>query len=95
MLTMNTDEFRAGLKKKILSSPSQEAVKRVIDVVVKELNPDGENIAFFIQFVDKLIYSLELYDPMNQTALEWSNIKMARIYLLQIKLKKKFEIGLS
>lgn len=95
MLTMNTDEFRAGLKRKILSSSSQEAVKRAIDAAVKELDSHGESITLFVKFVDKLIHGLELYDPMNQTAQEWSNIKMARIYLLQIKLKKKFEAGLS
>ena len=72
---------------------SQEEVKRFIEGALKALEQntvDGQSIA---RFIDKVISDLELFNPMNKEAQQWSNIKFAGILFNRIKNHSTAEVS--
>ena len=80
-----SDEYRCKLINNLLFASSQDEVKRYVDDGVQELRNHQANGHIVIRFVDKTINQLEQFNPLNKNSQEWSNIKMARIYLNRIK----------
>ncbi len=80
-----TDEKKFRLVETLLHASGQEEVKRVIDAAVEGLGNLEFNDQFLVRIVEKTISELEQFSPMNKDFQQWSNIKMARIYLNRIK----------
>ena len=81
------EEYRAALMNKILVAVSQEDIQQLVGRAIKELEQemtDSYTIAFF---TEKCIRELELFNPMNIEARQWSNIKTAKVYFQRIKYK--------
>ena len=89
------DKLRAKLKKQILSSTSQQSVKLVIDEALEKLNKYKITANTFSGFIGKMIYDLDLYDPISKTHTQRTNIKMARMHFLQIQWELKIEAGIK
>ena len=75
------DNDRSTLIQQILSAKSQDEVKRVIDTSLKTTRPDP----VIRSFVDRVLSDILQSDPMNQSAEQWSNLKMAKIYFNRIR----------
>ena len=84
-LIMSLDEYRTKLINKILMAASQEEVKRFIDGAIKALEQNDLNGHIISRFIEKIISDLELFNPMNKEAQQWSNIKCAGVLLNRIK----------
>ena len=84
-MAKNLDEYRCKLVSKILQSGSQEEVKRYFDAAIKGMKSHNVNGHIMVRFIDKVLFELESYSPMTQEPQQWSNIKMGRIYGLQLK----------
>lgn len=84
-MSLSMDEYRTKLINKILFAASQEEVKRFIDAAIKALEQNKVNGHIISRFIEKLISDLELFDPMEKEAQQWSNIKFARILFNRIK----------
>lgn len=85
-LTLN--EYTAKLINKILFAASQDEVKRFIDVAMKAMEKNNVNRHITARFLDKIIGEMDLFNPMNKDAQQWSNITTAKILLNRIKLRK-------
>jgi len=84
-MPLSLDDYRTKLIDKILFSTSQEEVKRFIDTAIKALGEHKVNAHIIARFLDKISSELELFDPMDKDAQQWSNIKVARIHFFRIK----------
>lgn len=83
-MSLSLDSYRAKLINKILQAASQEDVKRFIAMAIKSLEQHKLNGHIVTRFLEKTTTQLELLDPMEKSAQEWSNIQMARILLKRI-----------
>ncbi len=84
-MSLTLDEYRRKLVNKLLLASNQDDVKRLIDAGVEGLIKNGVNGHIVFRFVEKALNELEQFSPMNKEAQQWSNIKIARIYLNRIK----------
>ncbi|MEO8769652.1 MAG: hypothetical protein ABI402_06195 [Ferruginibacter sp.] len=89
-MSLSLTEYQGKLISKIMCATSQEEVKRYIETAMKSLELYKLNGHIIHRFVDKIIYELELFSPINKNANQWSNIKMARVCFN--KIKTKFEM---
>ncbi len=83
-MSISINDYRSKLINKILSSASQEDVKRYIDAAMKGLSEHKVNGHFVVRFVEKVSKELAEFNPMDYGAQQWANIKMARIRFNQI-----------
>ena len=88
-MSLSLTDYRSKLITKIMFAGSQEEVKRFIDTAMKSLEQQISDEYTIACFVNKTIDELELFSPMNNQALQWSNIKMARISFNKIKRKSE------
>lgn len=79
-----------ALINKILVAESQQEVKLSIDNLLGKMKQRTDPAANVAGFVDTTIHHLENLNPMDKDAMQWSNIKMARIHLQHIK--RAFEL---
>lgn len=79
------DDYRCKLIGKILQACSQDEVKRYCAAAIKGLEGHKVNAFIIARFIDKAIGDLEQFSPMDKDAQQWSNIKVARIYLKRTK----------
>jgi hypothetical protein len=77
-------EYRCILINKILFSTSQEEVKRCIDAAMRDLLQHKVNGHLVTRFTERMSKDLAEFSPMDHSAQQWSNIKMARIQFNQI-----------
>lgn len=84
-MDLSLTDYRSKLMTKIMLSNSQEEVKRYIDAALKSLEQHKLHGHIIIRFIDKMIAELDLFNPMDKDAQQWSNIHMARISFKQIK----------
>lgn len=84
-MSLTLNEYRAKLITKILFAGSQEEVKRFIDTAIKALENNKVNGHIIARFVDKIIKELNLFNPMNKDAQQWSNITMGKILFNRIR----------
>lgn len=84
-MALSLTDYRAKLISKILFSASQDEVKRYIDTAVKKLEQHGTGGHIIARFIEKTLDELEGFSPMNKNALQWSNIKTAKIMLYRIQ----------
>lgn len=78
-------EYRSKLIAHILYARSQDEVSSFIDAAIAALEKNrvhGHNIA---RLVDKILFELGEFSPMNNHAQHWSNIKIALILFHRIK----------
>jgi hypothetical protein len=85
IMSLLSDEYCTNFLEKILFSASQEGVKRIIDVTIKDLEQRKAGTYIIASFVDKITIELDSLNPMNKDAQQWSNIKIARIQFFRIK----------
>ena len=81
------DDYRCKLINKILFAGSEEDVMRYADAAMKGLEQHKVNGHIISRFVTKLIGELEKYNPMDEEAQQWSNVRVAIIYFSHIKQK--------
>ena len=86
-MALRLDEYRTKLINKILFARSQDEVKRFIDAAMKAMDQYKVNGHLIVRFVDKMYSELNLFNPMNKDAQQWSNISMAKIIFNRIKLQ--------
>ena len=84
-MPLGSDEYRCKLINNLLFASSHDEVKELVDDGVQELRNHEANGHIVIRFVNKTIEQLEQFNPLNKNSQQWSNIKMARIYLNRIK----------
>ena len=84
-MPLSLDEYRCKLINKILFAASQEEVRRYCDAAMKGLEQQNVNGHIVIRFIYKIISELELFNPMNKNAQQWSNIRVARIQFNRIR----------
>lgn len=80
-MALSLDLYRAELINKVLLATSQEEVKKLIATAVQSLEQHKLNGHIITRFLEKTLDQLELLDPMEKSASQWSNIRMARIFL--------------
>ena len=78
-------EIRADLITKIKVASSQNEVKYMIDKAMQKLEENKIAGNMVSGFTDNMLSELESFSPMNKDAQQWSNIKMAMIWLHQKK----------
>ena len=86
-MALRLDEYRTKLIDKILFARSQDEVKRFIDTAIKALDQYNVNGHLIVRFVDKMYSQLDLFNPLNKDAQQWSNISMAKSNFNRIKLQ--------
>lgn len=84
-MDLSLTDYRSKLIAKIMLSNSQAEVKRYIDAALKSLEQHKLHGHIITRFVDKMIAELEIFNPMDKDAQQWSNIHMARIVFKQVK----------
>ena len=84
-MSLSLDEYRSKLINKILSAGSQEEVQRFCNAAIRGLERHEVNGHIILRFAEKTIHELQLFNPMNKNAQQWSNIQMARIQFNRIK----------
>lgn len=84
-MSLSLNEFTAKLINNILFAASQEDVKRFTDAAMKALEQNKVNGHIRVRFVNRVIGKLELFNPVNKNAQQWSNIKIAGIFFNRIK----------
>ncbi len=83
-MDLSLTDYRSKVIAKIIHANSQEEVKRYIDTAIKSLEQHKLHGHIISRFADKMLAELELFNPMEKDAQEWSNINMARIVFKQI-----------
>lgn len=86
-MSLSLDEYRTKLVNHILYAESQNEVKRFIDAAVNALEKNKINGHLIDLFVNKIIFELDGFSPMNKDAQHWSNIRIASILFKRIKNK--------
>ncbi len=84
-MTLRLPDYRAKLINKILFSNSQDEVKRYIETAIRKLQQHGVGGHIVARFIEKTLDELEAFSPMNKNALQWSNIKVAKVFLFRIQ----------
>lgn len=84
-MSVSLDDFRTKLINKILFAASQGEVKRFIGTAMNVLELNKVNDHLINGFIEKISSDLELFNPMQKEAQQWSNIKMAMILCNRIK----------
>ncbi len=84
-----TDTHFTKLINDIMLAGSQQEVRLSIDAAISALNKYKADDNIETYFIDKITDELEKFDPLNETAQQWSNIKMVMIDLRQFKHKSK------
>lgn len=84
-MSLSLDEYRCELINKILFAGSQDEVKRFCDAAIKGLGHHNVNAYIVVRFVDRIIFELEQFNPMNKDAQQWSNINVAKILFKRVR----------
>ena len=84
-MPVNIHDFRCNLINKILFSTSQDEVKKNIAASMKFLTTKPVAEDLMLPFIERISKDLSEFNPMDQGAQQWANIKMARIQFNQIK----------
>ncbi|MCP9752616.1 hypothetical protein [Ferruginibacter sp. HRS2-29] len=84
-MSLSLDDYRTKLINKILFASSQEEVKGFIDTAIKAFGQHKVSVHIIVRFLDKISSELDLFNPMDKDAQQWSNIKVARIHFFRIK----------
>ena len=82
MFTQDND--RSTLIQQILSAKSQEEVTKLIDASLNWTRSDLLGDSGLRSFVDRILSEIRQCDPLSNSAEQWSNLKMARIYFNRI-----------
>lgn len=86
---MPLEESRIELINKILFAVSQDEVKSLIDATINTLEQNNLNDYVILRFSEKMIFNLELFNPMKKDAQQWSNIQIAKIIFNRIRNRLK------
>ena len=82
---MFTQDFeRSTLLQQILSAKSQDEVMKLIDASIKWTRSDLLGDSGLRSFVDRILNEIRQSDPLSNSAEQWSNLKMAKIYFNRI-----------
>jgi len=92
-MTLTLNEYTAKLINKILFAASQDEVKRFIDAAMLALEKNNVNGHIIKRFLDKIISELDMFNPMDKKAKQWSNISTAKILLNRIKHKHNTSVS--
>lgn len=84
-MPISLNDSGKALINKILVAESQQEVKQCIDNLLGKMKQRNDSAANVAGFVDSTVHHLENLNPMDKDAMQWSNIKMARIHLQHIK----------
>lgn len=84
-MSLTLDEYRTKLINKILFASTQDEAGHLVTASLTALEQKKINGHIISRFIDKVLYELELFSPMDQEAQQWSNIKIAMIHFLRIK----------
>src|ERR1700733_4718439 len=85
VMTSSLNEFKVKLINRILFASSQVEVQRFSDAAIKTLTQNKLDDDIIVRFVDKMLLELDLFNPMNKNAQQWSNISMAKIIFYRFK----------
>jgi hypothetical protein len=85
IMPLSLDDYRAKLINHILYAQSQEEVNSFIAAAMAALEQNKVKESIISRFVDKAIAELAAFNPMNNDAQHWSNIRIARILFNRIK----------
>ncbi len=86
-MAVSLNEYKTKLINKILFASSQTEVQKFSDAAIKTLKQSKLDEDIIVRFVDKMISELDLFNPMNKNAQQWSNISMAKIIFNRYKNK--------
>ncbi len=78
------DYERSTLLQQILSAKSQDEVMKLIDASIKWTRTDLLGDSGLRSFVDRTLNEIRQSDPLSNSAEQWSNLKMAKIYFNRI-----------
>ena len=84
-MSLILNEYRSKLITHILQAKSQHEVSSLIDAAIKALEQNRVHGHIIVRFVDKTLFELSEFSPMNNHAQHWSNIKIALILFTRIK----------
>jgi hypothetical protein len=84
-MTTSLNEKKSDLISHIMVAKSQVEVEQCITAAVYALQQNIGNEAVLASFVDNLADELYSFNPYKENAIQWSNIKMARIIINRIK----------
>ena len=84
-MSVKLNEYRTKQINSILAATSQEEVKSSIDTTIRMLKQSQVHAMSIPGFVDEIIAQLELFNPMNKNAQQWSNIQVAKIFFYRLK----------
>ena len=84
-MSVKLSEYRTKQINSILAATSQEEVKSSIDNTIRMLKQSQSHAMAIPGFVDDIIAQLELFNPMNKNAQQWSNIQVAKIFFYRLK----------
>ena len=84
-MSVKLSEYRTKQINSILAATSQEEVKSSIDNTIRMLKQSQSHAMSIPGFVDDIIAQLELFNPMNKNAQQWSNIQVAKIFFYRLK----------
>ena len=83
------DDYRRKLINKILLSTSPDEVRRFINTAIRSLIDHKVHGYIIVRFIDKTLYDLEEFNPINKEEQQWNNIIMAKDHFTQFR--RKFE----
>jgi hypothetical protein len=92
-MSLSLDEFCGKIIDRILLAESHEEVGWVSGAAMQRLEDHHLNPPIIASFVAKIICELELFNPMDKNAQEWSNIRMARIQFKRIRQQLRASVG--
>jgi hypothetical protein len=83
------DDYRRKLINKILLSSSPDEARRFINTAIRSLVDHKVHGYIIVRFIDKTLYDLQEFNPINNDEQQWNNIAMAKDYFTQFR--RKFE----
>ena len=86
-MSLSLDEYRTKIINYILHAKSNDEVSRFIDTAINSLEHNRVNGHIIVRFVDRIIGEFDEFNPMNEDAQHWSNIRVAKILFKRIKIK--------
>jgi len=84
-MSLTITEYRCKLINLILCARCEEDVKRFINASIKGLKQCKLNGHLILRFVEKTAQDLDAFLPGNKDGQQWSNIRSARMQLVQLK----------
>lgn len=84
-MSVKLNEYRTKQINNILNATSQEEVRTSIDTTIRMLKQNQLHTMAIPGFVEEVIAQLELFNPMNKNAQQWSNIQVAKIFFYRLK----------